>query len=142
MSTADGRLTHRHMVSVDSLVDRRTRGRKDVFRYLAGAAGKFSSPELTFFADTYSVSDPLHVKDPGHSAKNAGGRLHLNTHSPLTLGSPGRLTMLTGHSVGTYQVNKLTRNSSGNARQLSSQLAEPLCTDPGLNSGTGARELI
>ena len=25
-----------------------------------------------------------HVKDPGHSAKSAGGRLHLNTHSPLT----------------------------------------------------------
>ena len=25
-----------------------------------------------------------HVKDPDHSAKNAGGRLHLNTHTPLT----------------------------------------------------------
>ena len=24
-----------------------------------------------------------HVKDPGHSAKGAGGRLHLNTHPPL-----------------------------------------------------------
>ena len=25
-----------------------------------------------------------HVKDPGRSAKSAGGRLHLNTHTPLT----------------------------------------------------------
>ena len=25
-----------------------------------------------------------HVKDSGHSAKSAGGRLHLNTHTPLT----------------------------------------------------------
>ena len=24
-----------------------------------------------------------HVKDPGHSAKSAGGRLHLNTHCTL-----------------------------------------------------------
>ena len=24
-----------------------------------------------------------HIKDPGHSAKSAGGRLHLNTHTPL-----------------------------------------------------------
>ena len=26
-----------------------------------------------------------HVKDPNHSAKSAGGRLHLNTHTPLTI---------------------------------------------------------
>ena len=25
-----------------------------------------------------------HAKDPRHSAKSAGGRLHLNTHTPLT----------------------------------------------------------
>ena len=40
-----------------------------------------------------------------------------------------------------YQGNKLTRNSSGNWPQ-SSQLAEPLWTDPGLNSGISVRELI
>ena len=27
-----------------------------------------------------------HVKDPGHSAKSAGGRLQLNTHTPYVCG--------------------------------------------------------
>ena len=45
-----------------------------------------------------------HVEDPGHSAKSAGGRLHLNTHTSLTQQSQSGLTMpLSGHSVGTYQ---------------------------------------
>ena len=38
--------------------------------------------------------------------------------------------------------NELTRNSSGNIRSQSSQLAEPLWTDPGLKSGISVRELI
>ena len=38
--------------------------------------------------------------------------------------------------------NELTRNSSGNIRSQSSQLAEPLWTDPGLKSGINVRELI
>ena len=52
-------------------------------RIPAGAAGEFSSPEITFCADSYSVPVPTpvllqwNVKDPGHSAKSAGGRLHL-----------------------------------------------------------------
>ena len=50
--------------------------------------------------------------------------------------------MLSRHSIGTYQGNELTRNSSGSARPLSSLLAESLWTDPGLKSETGARELI
>ena len=76
---------------------------------LAGAAGEFSSPESTFYADLFVVcSTPVlpqwHVKDPGHSAKSAGGRLHLNMHTPLTQRSQGGLTMLLCmHSVGTYQ---------------------------------------
>ena len=37
--------------------------------------------------------------------------------------------MLSKHSVGIHQRNELTRNSSGNARPRSSQLAEPLWTD-------------
>ena len=56
-------------------------------RIPAEAAGDFSSPESTLCADSYSVSVPpppvlpqWHVKDPCHSAKSAGGRLHLNTH--------------------------------------------------------------
>ena len=59
-------------------------------RIPAGAAGEFSSPELTLCADSYSVSvlppcllSLSDVTDPSHSAKSAGGRLHLNTHTPL-----------------------------------------------------------
>ena len=52
--------------------------------------GEFSSPDLTFCADSYLVSAPPcvtagHVKDPGHSAKSAGGRLHSRVFG-LTLG--------------------------------------------------------
>ena len=43
---------------------------------------------------------------------------------------------------GNLSGNELTRNSSGNARLQSSQLAEPLWTDPGLKSGISVRELI
>ena len=50
---------------------------------------------------------------------------------------------LSRQNVGIYQeTNELTRNSSGNARSQSSQLAEPLWTDPGLKSGISLRELI
>ena len=76
-----------------------------------------------------------HVKDPGHSAESAGGRLHLNTHTPLAQRSRSELTMLSKNSVAIYQGNELTRNSSGNTRSQSSQLAEPLWTDPGVKSG-------
>ena len=77
-------------------------------RILEGVAGEFSSPELTLCADLFGVrSTPVlpqwHVKDPGHSAKSAGGRLHLNTHTPLTQRSGSGLNMpLPRHSVGTY----------------------------------------
>ena len=43
---------------------------------------------------------------------------------------------------GNLPGNELTRNSSGNTRSQSSQLAEPLWTDPGLKSGIRSRELI
>ena len=51
-------------------------------------------------------------------------------------------TMLSSHSVGTYQKHGLTRTSSGNTRPQSCQLAEPLWTDSLLKSGIGVRELI
>ena len=44
-----------------------------------------------------------HVKDPDHSAKSAGGRLHLNTHTPVTQRNRSGLALsLSRHSVGTY----------------------------------------
>ena len=45
-------------------------------------------------------------------------------------------------SCGNLSGNELTCNSSGNTRSQSSQLAEPLWTDPGLKSGINLRELI
>ena len=49
---------------------------------------------------------------------------------------------LSGHTVQTYQENELTRNSSGNTRSQSSQLAELLWTDPVLKSEISVRVLI
>ena len=44
-----------------------------------------------------------HVKDHSHSAKSAGGRLHLNTHTPMNHRSQSGLTMLPFRkSVGIY----------------------------------------
>ena len=48
--------------------------------------------------------------------------------------------MLSRHSVETNQGNELTRNSSGNARPQSTQLAESLWTEPNLKGGTGGCE--
>ena len=67
--------------------------------WVPGAVGEFSSPELSFYTDSFGVySTPVlvqwHVKDPGHCAKSAGGRLHLNTYMPLTQRSKNGLTML------------------------------------------------
>ena len=101
-------------------------------RIPAGEAGEFSSAESTLCADSYSasVSPPVlpqwHVKDPSHSAKSAGGGLHLNRHTPLTKRSRNGLILLSRHCVGTYQGNEFIRNSSGNTSPQSSQLAEPL----------------
>ena len=49
---------------------------------------------------------------------------------------------LSRHSVGSYPQNELTRNLSGNIRLQSSQLADPLWTDPGIKSEISVRELI
>ena len=67
----------------------------------------FSSPELTLCSESYSVSLPVlpqwHENDPGLLAKSVGGRLHLNTHTPLTQRSRSGLTMpLSRQNVRTY----------------------------------------
>ena len=43
---------------------------------------------------------------------------------------------------GNLSGNKLTRSLSGSTPSQSSQLAEPLWTDPGINSGISVHELI
>ena len=45
-----------------------------------------------------------------------------------------------GHSVGTDPETSSQAILSGNIRPQSSQLAEPLWTDPGINSGISVRE--
>ena len=55
-------------------------------------AGAFSSPGSTFCADSYFAirSTPgllqEHIKDPSHSAENAGGRLQPNMRAPYPCG--------------------------------------------------------
>ena len=49
----------------------------------------------------------------------------------MTQGSRSGLIMLFRRSLGTYQRNELTGNSSGNTQPQSSQLAKPLWTDSG-----------
>ena len=63
-------------------------------------------------------------------------------HTPLAQRSQSGLTMLSRHSMGTYQDNELTHNSSETTQPLSSQLNEPLWTDPGIKSGITVCELI
>ena len=65
---------------------------RSLVRIPVGAGGEFSSPRLTFYAGSYFGihSTPMlpqqHMKDPCHSAKSAGGRLQLNTHTPYIHG--------------------------------------------------------
>ena len=117
-------------------------------RIPAGAAGEFSSLESTLCADSYSVSVPPLCYCSGTEktpvilpkVQMAGTPKHAYT---LTQRSRSGLTMpLSRHSVGTYQENELTHNSSGNTLPQSSQLAEPLWIDSGLKNGIGVRELI
>ena len=58
---------------------------------------------LLFGVRSTPVLPQWHVKDTGRSAKSAGGRLHLNTRTPLTRRSRSGLTMpLCRHIVGIY----------------------------------------
>ena len=72
------------------LVERRTRHRKVASSNPGRSGGRiffcrvgFVS-RLLFGVRSTLVLPQLHVKDPGHSANSAGGRLHQNTHTPLT----------------------------------------------------------
>ena len=81
-----------------------------------------------------------HAKEPDHSAKSSGGRLHAYTLEPPKLEWADYAAVKAER--WDLSGNELTLNSSGNTRLQSSQLAEPLSTDPGLKSGSSVRELI
>ena len=94
---------HMCLVGIACWLACQTRDRK-----VANSNLPFSSPEWTLCADSYSVSVPPPVlpqwlvKNPDHSAKSAGGRLHLNIHTSLTeLSQSGLIVLLSRHSVGT-----------------------------------------
>ena len=84
-------------------------------------------------------------RSPGHSAKSAGARIHLNTHTPFRL-YPSKFEWANYAAVRAecwnLSGNVLTRNMSGNTRSQVSQFAEPLSTDPGIKSGISVCELI
>ena len=88
-------------------------------RYPAGAARQFSSPELTFCSDSYFVCFP-----PSPSRVNSVAcktpllfcqkyRWQVKTKHAYTL-DPKGLTMVSRHSVGTYQGSKFTHILSNN----------------------------
>ena len=88
-------------------------------RIPAGAAGEFSSRANFVSLLLFGVRSKLvlllwHVKDPGHSAQSAGGRLHLNMHTLLIQRRRSGLTMpLSRHSVGTYPEMSLHATCQG-----------------------------
>ena len=92
-------------------LERRTRRDRKVAKLNPGRSGGrifFSRVNFVCWLLFGVRSTPLlpqwHVKDPSHSAKSAGGKLHLNTHTPLTQRSwSGRTMLQSRHSVGSYQ---------------------------------------
>ena len=91
-------------------LERQTRDKKIVSSNPGRSCGRifFSKVNsvcwLLFGVCSTPVLSQWHVKDPGHSAKSADGRLHLNMHTSLTQWSRSGLTMpLFKHSVGIYQ---------------------------------------
>ena len=100
---------------IAQLVEGRTRDRK-VASSIPGRSGggiffyRACAVVLTLTrCPFHPVLPQWHVKDPGHCAKSAGGRLHLNTHTPLTQRNRIGLTMLYRHCVGKYHGGKLSR---------------------------------
>ena len=92
------------------LVVHRTRDRGVASSNLGRSGGQIFISSVNFVCwflfgvHSAPVLPQRHVKDPSYSAKSAGGRLPLNTHTPLTHRSHSGLTMpLSRYSVGTYQ---------------------------------------
>ena len=98
---------------------------------------------LLFGVRSTPVLPQWHIKDPGHSAKSAGGRLHLNMHTPVTHRSRSGLTKpLSRQSARIYQEMSSHVTPSGSTQSQSSQLAKPLLTDLGLQRWISLHELI
>ena len=97
-------------VRIACWLERRTRDRKVASSNLGRSGGRifFSRVNfvcwLLFGVRSTRVLPQWHVKKPSHSAKSAGGRLHLTTRTPLTQWRRSGLTVpLPRHSVGSYR---------------------------------------
>ena len=118
-------------------------------RIPAGTAGEFSSPELTLNADSYSVSILTHViavacKRPWSFCQKCRWQVmpkHAHTLDP-TKSEWAEYAAVQAQCGNLSSGNKLTRNLSGNIQPQSSQLTDPLCTDPGIKSGIGVCKLV
>ena len=83
-------LTFLHTTRTASWQERQTRDRKVVSSNPGKSGGRifFFGVNfvcwLLFGVRSTPILQQCHVKDPCYSAKSAGGRLHLNTHTPLT----------------------------------------------------------
>ena len=108
-------------------------------RIPAGAAGEFSSPELTLCADPNSVSVPPPCY---HSGTLRTPVILPKVQWQVTPKHAYSLySTMSRHSVGTYPETSSHATCQVTFGQ-SSQLAEPLWTDPGIKSGTSVHELI
>ena len=93
----------------------RTRDRKVASSNPCRSGGRifFSRVNFVCLLLLHVRSTPLftqwHVKEPGHSAKNAGGRSHLNTHTPSTPRSRSGLTMPLLESIKKRSHTQLVR---------------------------------
>ena len=87
--------------------------------------------------------DSLHVEDPDHSAKKCKWQVtpkHAYTLDPTK--SEWADYAAVQAQCGNLSGNELTCNSSGKTRPQSSQLAEPLWTDPGQRGGISMHDVI
>ena len=117
-------------------------------RIPAEAAGEFSSPELTLCAESYSVTVPPSGYRSGTQKTPVILPIVQWKFTPKYAYTfdPTKSEWADYTAVqawcGNLSANELTRNLSGNIRPQTSQLAEPLWTDPGLKIGISVHELI
>ena len=139
--------------SLDSLlVERRTRDRKVASSNPGKSGGRIFFSRVNFVCwllfgiRSTPVLLQWHMKYPGHFAKIAGDRLHVNTHTPLTKRSRSELIFRPGsvHS-GSTSWDNCVRVFPDKLRVSSYPNRFPhyvWTADPGLKSGISVPELI
>ena len=111
-------------------------------RIPAGAAGEFSSPELTLCADSYHSGTVARERLRSFCQKCRWQATPKHACTFETTKSEWADFAAVQAQYWNLSGNELSRNLSGNIRPQSSQLSEPLWTDPGINSGISVREII